>query len=627
MIAAIAAAFVCAAMSSPAHAQLRVVNYNIAQLNGDQAALAGVIDALGEDDKIGWTVPVSVYVFQEVQSGDRVPLLNLVNANAPPGVSYSQATYTTSALEDSSAGAQLLLFRTGLLTEVTTAHIDIATGSNRNCDRWQLRLLYSPGETWAPTPDAATTFYVYGMHLPANNTGADITERANAINAIRTNAAGLGAAVHIIYTGDMNLYSNTEQGYLNWIAAGTSQATDPLGTGTWGGGGANAIKLTQAPCNAGCSLVGGGMDDRFDFQLHNSQFNDFDGLQRIAGTYRSFGNDGNHFNTDINAGNNSYYPADIPRSNALADDLHVASDHIPVIVEYRLPAAMSATLDATFGTVIQGASVTVDLTVSNVSPVAVSVGADLLDYSFAGNESLGLNADGGSLAGLSAPAVHQLDVDTSVVGSGYGWVDLTSNSEGCRDAVQFLETDGTIVRPSNASFSGSSDVNSTTVPVAYDVDTGVQAINVPVHNLGFDSLQALLDIDAVSAVTPPFAYTGGAATGIGATPATLNFTFDTTATAPGLYTQNVTIDVSDQDIPGAGNGQLTLTIEVTINGSTPCLGDIAPVGNPDGEVDIDDYTDVILGWGTAGPQGDTDNDGDVDIDDFTNVILNWGCVE
>jgi len=57
-------------------------------------------------------------------------------------------------------------------------------------------------------------------------------------------------------------------------------------------------------------------------------------------------------------------------------------------------------------------------------------------------------------------------------------------------------------------------------------------------------------------------------------------------------------------------------------GGTPvCYGDTTG----DGEVNIDDYTAVILNWNTAGPDGDTDGDGDVDIDDYTNVILNWAA--
>src|SRR5688572_15288089 len=75
-------------------AQLRVVNYNIAQLVGDQAALENVLASLQDDNAPGFATPVSMFVFQEVRNADLIPLLNLVNATAPDGITYAAATYT-----------------------------------------------------------------------------------------------------------------------------------------------------------------------------------------------------------------------------------------------------------------------------------------------------------------------------------------------------------------------------------------------------------------------------------------------------------------------------------------------------------------------------------------------------
>ena len=84
------------------------------------------------------------------------------------------------------------------------------------------------------------------------------------------------------------------------------------------------------------------MDDRFDQHLVSSGL--FDGTGFSIVDYRAFGNDGNHYNTSINDGNNTYYPSQTSRSNALADAHFDASDHIPVVVDYQYPALVSGLL-------------------------------------------------------------------------------------------------------------------------------------------------------------------------------------------------------------------------------------------------------------------------------------------
>jgi len=54
-----------------------------------------------------------------------------------------------------------------------------------------------------------------------------------------------------------------------------------------------------------------------------------------------------------------------------------------------------------------------------------------------------------------------------------------------------------------------------------------------------------------------------------------------------------------------------------------CPWDISPVGG-DGFVNIDDYTEVILKWGTGDVHADIDGDGVVEIDDYTEIVLHWG---
>jgi hypothetical protein len=70
----------------------------------------------------------------------------------------------------------------------------------------------------------------------------------------------------------------------------------------------------------------GGMDDRFDFILVSAPM-----VEKVeSGSYMAYGNDGNHFNQDINSGSNSAVSAEI------ANALHAASDHLPVVADFDL---------------------------------------------------------------------------------------------------------------------------------------------------------------------------------------------------------------------------------------------------------------------------------------------------
>ena len=150
------------------------------------------------------------------------------------------------------------------------------------------------------------------------------------------NANALGAGQHIIFVGDYNVYTNTEQAYQIMVAAGNAQCVDPLGSADWVGA-SGALKHTQSPRDVTGTLVGGGVDDRFDLQLSTLELHDGDGLSLIANSYRTMGNDGAHYNLAINSGNNSYYSGNITRSNMLADLLFDATDHLPVIADYQVP--------------------------------------------------------------------------------------------------------------------------------------------------------------------------------------------------------------------------------------------------------------------------------------------------
>lgn len=313
-------ALLCASIS---HAQLRVVNYNIAKCLGDHDALDTVIDAMSLDDSVGDAIPVSILLFQEVSQGKENVLHQFL------GEKYSKGTYTN---KGESGGAQAMFYNSTQLQEVEDSHTDIFTGATRYADRWKLEGLgkYTGVSLW-----------VYSAHLKAS-TGRDNKEqRKFGAMAILEDIATLPTGSNVIVVGDMNFYTVREPAYQAFIEV----LIDPLGTDEWAGYD-DAIKHTQSPRKVratkgtpGSGLIHGGLDDRFDFQLISASLQDGKGLDIIAGSYHSFGNDGNHYDIAINEGENKYFKDDGNRSELLAEALYNASDHIPVIADYDVVKA------------------------------------------------------------------------------------------------------------------------------------------------------------------------------------------------------------------------------------------------------------------------------------------------
>jgi hypothetical protein len=614
------ACLLAAGLAAPgAHAQVRVMTYNIAQMQGNQTALEDVIAAAHADDKFGFAVPVAVFVFQEVRDEDR-PALEVAVANATPlDEYYFLGTYTNDG-ESTYGGAQAMFYRAGFVDEIESAHVDIYTQAGRYTDRWKFQLV------GYDSPEA--TFYVYSSHLKAGDTPDDRDKRLLGVQDIRANADALGDGVHIIYAGDMNFSGSSEPAYQQFRTTGTGKAFDPLGTGTWSGP-SYAIKHTQSPRSVSSGgLIGFGLDDRFDFLLlSDGEFNDDNGLSLMTGTYRAFGNDGQHYDEAINDGDNYYYPGDVARSNALADDLHDATDHLPVTIDCQIPAVMLAGM-TDFGRVIQNAVYSAPFFVFNQADVVVPDAGDVLEYESAGS-GVFYGGTSGSVPADIFPVADAIPVDTSTVGEVTGTLTVTSDGEGVQNPQFILNALGTILRPSNASFDGAADLDALTIEQTHEADTGVQTIEVNVHNLGFDALQALLDVDGVSPPDPPFAFDGGLESGVGADPATLSFSFDTMGLADGDYVANITIDVSDEDLPGEGTAVLDLTLDMTIGAGSDCPWDCED--EPDGAVGIDDLVAVINHWGPcpAPPAAcpwdcEAEPDGAVGIDDLVAVINHWG---
>ena len=602
---ALAVGLSCAA---EAQAQLRVVTYNIVGLAGNQTALRAVISSFHTDNKQGFATPVGLFLFSEVGTGDTAALLALVNQAAPAGYTYALATFTGSGTEDSASGAQAAIYRTDLITEIPSGHIDLSTGASRNSDRWLFQL---NGYT-----SANARFYVYQSHLKASSGSANVATRLSGVQTLRANCDALGVGVRAIYSGDMNFYTRTESGYQAFIAAGNGAAFDPLGTADWTGA-SNAWKHTQSPRDIlADGLVGGGMDDRFDMMLPTAQLMDGAGIAFITGSYRAVGNDGNHYNLAVNSGTNSYFPAELSRSATLATNLFNAADHIPVLMDLQVPAWNTAVLGTVPARVVQGGTAAVPVRVANDAPGDSDLGVDALDYVVTGSGVLSGTLSGTAVLTPSFTTVN-VPVVTSTVGLRTGTATVTSANEAVQNPSIPLNVSIQVLRVSNPSFSAASDSNTLTVPISASVGGAAVEATFQVSNFGFSSDQATMDIDAVQIPAGPFSLVSGTAAGIGATPGTVRVKFNPAGLAAGTYTANATVQTSDENVPGATTAQVVATLSATIGGGNPA--DL----NGDGVVNGADLGSLLSQWGQPGT-GDLNGDGIVGGADIGIMLANWG---
>lgn len=604
--------FIVLGWVASASAQIRVCHYNIAGYQGDDAAMKAVLAAMHADNKMGWAQPVDIFLFNEVNNTAWPKIIAAVNASAPAGVTYTAGTYTSATGETSASGAQAMFYRSDTLTEIVSGHADIFSGASRYCDRW---LMQPKGYT-----TTLSKFYVYGAHLKASTGSANEEIRRTGMVAIRANADALGAGIPSIYTGDFNFYDNTETGYVALIAAGNGQGVDPYGNGNWTGS-SNSWKQTQAPMIIGYNgMVGGGLDDRFDFIVPSLGAADGRGISAMTSTMRVPGNDGAHYNIDINAGNNTYYSPDITRSNILADNLGMASDHITQLMEFQVPAKMSASLVSAPTRVIKSALASIEVKVQNVAPYFSSTGVDPLVFAVACTGSVTGTASG--TGPLSPSSISKfVTLNTSVVGTATGSVNVTSSNEGVETPSIALPVSAQVVRSSNPTLGPVVDVDSVTLLIDTQPDLGSVTVDAGVRNYLYDSNQAKLDIDSVS-FTGTVASRLSLASGLGANlttgTRTLRFAFNTVGITPGSYSAIATVRTSDEDILGAASRNITVNFDIAVGSGV--FGDV----NNDGYVDSSDLGMVLLDFGPCFECiTDLDGSGDVDSADAGLVLLSF----
>lgn len=394
---------------------------------------------------------------------------------------------------------------------------------------------------------AAAELRIYSQHLKSS-TGFESQRLAEA-TGIRDSMNAVPPGTHCILAGDFNIYSGAEPAFTKLLesqADNDGRLYDPLNAPliTWNTGSVAAIH-TQSPCLSGClnGAASGGLDDRFDMVLPTYNLNDGQGLDLLAATYKSVGNDGLHYNKNMTD------TPTIPEGSAYANALWNASDHLPVRLDLQLPAKISAPAALAFGAVIVGGPATQNLAVGN----AAVAPADALTYGM--TPGAGFTSPGGTfnVAAGAAPGLHAIGMSTTTAGAKSGGLTISSDDP---DAPSFnVALSGTVLDHAQASLDSSAALTSQTLDFGSHEPGGFATLMARVHDRGYTALRAKLAVNAATMTGGDgrFSIAGGFTPSlVGGTAATYAVQFDDAGASPDTdYDATLTFTTADEPLPGA----------------------------------------------------------------------------
>ena len=467
----------CILFSDTARAQLRIVTYNTntfgTEVGGSnirtiRAGADIVLQAIGEESVNGIARPADIILLQEQQQPDTTTqnFLNRLNAiYQSQGITYARGFEVGNTTSGSGFGTpsefeirQGVIYRTDSVELISEDSFGDLSGGLVSQPRETLLHQFRPIGF-----NSDADLFVFNAHFEAGDDDEDLAGQETEADQIRQfiDNNNLGTS-NVIVAGDLNVGDNFNSSSLTVFGGmsaleiladdGPGRVLDPLfpngevvnftifasGVPNTQFGVDLVPVLTQSPSGGAGALVGGGIDDRFDFILQSDELLDGSGVASIPGSLRAFGNNGSTPNTQINNGNTIMFNGLTSFStDAVLDALEAASDHLPVVEDFQLPATLVVEIigDAAieFGDpaplFAQGEDATLELLVSNGTNVQTPLGADVLEFtvSTTGDVSGSFSSTDEALDdGVSV----FLDLDTSQLGIQTGLISVTSNGEG-----------------------------------------------------------------------------------------------------------------------------------------------------------------------------------------------------
>jgi len=431
-ICAPAAVAIASALCASAAAQLRIVEWNVTNYSNNlpdgrdaafRTALYGVFE--------GRSLAPDVLVCQEFIDAPSVNAF-LTLLNTAPG---SPGDWTAAQFINGNDTDSAFFYRTPKvdLLQVTTVAFG---GGPPNQPRNTQRYLIRPDGYDAPTAILA----IYSSHMKAGTTQEDMDRRHLEAQRIRDNAEALDPNYQFIYCGDLNIQDSTEAAYQELVGSQSNNAGrfyDPISTpGHWNNNCTFRFVHTQDP------VGGGGMDDRHDQVLMELSLLDGEGLSYIGQfgvpystttwndanhSYRAYGNDGTSCNGSLRVTGNTMVGATI--AQALITSASTGG-HLPVLVDLRVPAKISAPTIVDFGTVPLNAPAQQSITVTNAGDVALWTAAGIDDLDYVLIATAGFTAPPGL---FSDPAggggnQHTITMDTSTPGPKVGTLTIGNDA-------------------------------------------------------------------------------------------------------------------------------------------------------------------------------------------------------
>jgi hypothetical protein len=183
-------------------------------------------------------------------------------------------------------------------------------------------------------------FTCFVAHLKAGNSDSDASKRAGMVATAMTYIRTHNLPENMMFMGDLNLYNSEEQAYTNltYNYSGKRYFFDPINReGYWNNNASFSDVHTQSTHSGHTDCFSsGGLDDRFDLIMASeSLLNGSDKILMLTDTYQALGNDGQHYNMNINDS-----PTNTSAPGQVIDALYGMSDHLPVLVKLKVDASL-----------------------------------------------------------------------------------------------------------------------------------------------------------------------------------------------------------------------------------------------------------------------------------------------